>query len=133
MRASTPDVAAWLGKLDGENRAAVGVLRGVIFDAAPDIHELVYHDALGYSTTDSAFDRMLYVAVSGRHLNFGFFFGSSLDDPAHLLRGEGKRMRHVRIAGEDDAQNRSIHQLIRQALEDGPENVRRLHERRRSS
>lgn len=38
-----------------------------------------------------------YVNTFKSHINVGFFWGSSLDDPAHLLEGVGKRMRHVKL------------------------------------
>jgi hypothetical protein len=38
-----------------------------------------------------------YVGAFSAHVNVGFFLGSALDDPAGLLVGTGKRMRHVKI------------------------------------
>jgi hypothetical protein len=42
---------------------------------------------------DAAF---AYVGVFKAHVSVGFFFGAELDDPAGLLEGSGKRMRHVK-------------------------------------
>ncbi len=38
-----------------------------------------------------------YVNVFTAHVNIGFFQGVSLPDPARLLQGAGKRMRHVAL------------------------------------
>jgi hypothetical protein len=38
-----------------------------------------------------------YVNVFTSHVNVGFFQGASLPDPARLLQGAGKRMRHVKL------------------------------------
>ena len=38
-----------------------------------------------------------YVAIFTAHVNVGFFQGASLPDPAHLLLGTGKRMRHLKL------------------------------------
>jgi hypothetical protein len=38
-----------------------------------------------------------YVNVFTSHVNVGFFQGASLPDPARLLQGEGKHMRHVKL------------------------------------
>ena len=38
-----------------------------------------------------------YVGVFRAHVNVGFFHGASLPDPATLLVGAGKNMRHVRL------------------------------------
>jgi hypothetical protein len=38
-----------------------------------------------------------YVNVFTSHVNVGFFQGAALADPAGLLRGDGKWMRHVKL------------------------------------
>jgi hypothetical protein len=38
-----------------------------------------------------------YVGVFSAHVNVGFFHGVSLADPARLLEGSGKYMRHVKL------------------------------------
>ena len=38
-----------------------------------------------------------YVNVFKAHVNVGFFAGADLPDPAALLEGSGKRMRHVKL------------------------------------
>ena len=38
-----------------------------------------------------------YVNVFTSHVNVGFFHGAALPDPAHLLQGTGKFMRHVKL------------------------------------
>lgn len=43
---------------------------------------------------DAAF---AYVSAFTAHVNVGFFQGASLADPAGLLEGTGKYMRHVKL------------------------------------
>jgi hypothetical protein len=38
-----------------------------------------------------------YVNVFTSHVNVGFFHGAELPDPARLLQGKGKSMRHVKL------------------------------------
>ena len=38
-----------------------------------------------------------YVNVFTTHVNVGFFYGAALPDPARLLQGTGKFMRHVKL------------------------------------
>jgi hypothetical protein len=38
-----------------------------------------------------------YVNAFKDHVNVGFFYGALLEDPARLLEGSGKRMRHVKL------------------------------------
>ncbi|MBV8569182.1 MAG: DUF1801 domain-containing protein, partial [Acidobacteriaceae bacterium] len=49
-------------------------------------------------------------------VNLGFNFGSLLRDPDGLLVGEGKFMRHIRIAQEADLEAPSVRDLIRAAI-----------------
>jgi hypothetical protein len=59
-----------------------------------DVRELL-HD--GHPTTcvgDAAF---AYTNAFTAHVNVGFFLGTSLGDPAGLLQGDGKYMRHVKL------------------------------------
>jgi hypothetical protein len=38
-----------------------------------------------------------YVNSFNSHVNVGFFYGALLEDPAGILEGSGKRMRHVKL------------------------------------
>jgi hypothetical protein len=38
-----------------------------------------------------------YVNVFRSYVNVGLYFGAELEDPAGLLEGTGKRMRHVKV------------------------------------
>lgn len=61
---------------------------------------------------DAAF---AYVNVFFSHVNVGFFRGSMLSDPAHLLEGNGKRMRHVKLNAGAALDNQALDDLIKQA------------------
>lgn len=59
-----------------------------------DVRELMHDGAPTACVGDAAF---AYVGVYKAHVNVGFFWGAELDDPAGLLEGAGKRMRHVKL------------------------------------
>ena len=59
-----------------------------------------------------------YVNVFTAHVNVGFFQGSGLPDPAHLLQGNGRNMRHVKLRPGTEADEAALHRLIEQAYED---------------
>ena len=59
-----------------------------------DVRELL-HD--GFPTTCVQDAPFTYVGVFKDHVNVGFFHGASLPDPAGLLEGSGKYMRHVKV------------------------------------
>src|SRR5579862_5184830 len=116
-------VGAWLGDLPAEKKPTVEALRRLIESVAPEAHEIIYHDALGYGPTDSGFDRIFYITVFATHVNLGFFYGGFLPDPEGLLVGNGKRMRHIKITSLQACENPAITRLLAQAWTDGAQRV----------
>jgi Domain of unknown function (DU1801) len=112
--------------------AVVKELRALVRAQLPDAHEVFYHHILGYGSNESYFDRILYIAPQNGYANVGFFYGTHLADPSHLLEGSGKRMRHVKIRTTPlAASTRSdLSQLVREAWLDGVESVAQLHRSR---
>lgn len=66
------------------------VMRG----CGDDVHELLHDDQPTACVEGAAFG---YVDAFTAHVNVGFFQGAALDDPAGLLQGTGKHMRHVKV------------------------------------
>ena len=64
---------------------------------------------------DAAF---VYVNAFKAHVNVGFFRGAELSDPAGLLQGAGKYMRHVKLRPDDDIDTAALSQLIESAYTD---------------
>jgi hypothetical protein len=52
-----------------------------------------------------------YVNVFTAHVNVGFFQGASLPDPARLLQGSGKFMRHVKLRPKEAIDASSLSKL----------------------
>ena len=59
-----------------------------------DVRELM-HDGCPVACAEDA--PFVYVNSFKSHVNVGFFYGAMLEDPAGLLEGSGKRMRHVKL------------------------------------
>src|SRR5262252_2289127 len=59
-----------------------------------DVRELM-HDGCPVACVEDA--PFAYVNTFKSHVNVGFFNGAGLEDPAHLMEGSGKRMRHVKV------------------------------------
>jgi hypothetical protein len=102
-----------------EQAAALGAIARTWFDVmraqGEDVRELL-HD--GHPTAcigDAAFG---YVNAFTAHVNIGFFLGAGLDDPASLLEGTGKRMRHVKLKPGQPADEAAVRALIRNAYDD---------------
>ena len=89
-----PGVEAWFDADDGPLRSMARAWFDRVRGCGPDVVERL-HD--GFPTAcigDAAF---AYVAAFSAHVNLGFFHGSALPDPAGLLQGTGRRMRHVKL------------------------------------
>jgi hypothetical protein len=64
-----------------------------------------------------------YVNAFTSHVNVGFFHGAALPDPAHLLQGNGKFMRHVKLRPEIAPNTAALSRLIDAAYSDIKERV----------
>jgi hypothetical protein len=59
-----------------------------------------------------------YVNVFTSHVNVGFFHGAALRDPARLLQGTGKFMRHVKLRPGTATNTAELSRLIDAAYAD---------------
>jgi hypothetical protein len=80
-----------------------------------DVTELLHDGHPTACVEDAAFG---YVNVFTSHVNIGFFHGASLDDPARLLSGSGRFMRHVKARPGGLPGETSLKELIRAAYVD---------------
>ena len=57
---STPSISVeeWLANLHPNLQAITKELRAVARKNLPNVHEFIYHDTIGYSVSDSPFDRI---------------------------------------------------------------------------
>ena len=80
-----------------------------------DVRELMHDGCPVACVEDAPFG---YVNTFKSHINVGFFYGAMLDDPARLLEGSGKRMRHVKLQPDSDLDEQSLRNLIDAAYVD---------------
>jgi len=93
--------------------------RELILEEAPEAREFVYEVytiADHFSFTERPSDAFVFTTTHASWVNLGFNFGSLLKDPEGLLCGEGKLIRHVRIAQAADLDAPGVRQLIRAAI-----------------
>ena len=133
MSASSISVEEWLANLPSDVQAITREVRAVARKNMPTAHEFIYHDAIGYSASDSPFDRICYIAPQKKsYVNFGFFFGAELPDPKKLLIGEGKRLRHVKIWSVEEARDPALGKLVAATWKEAPESIAKIHAGRRT-
>lgn len=87
-------VEEWLDHWGDERGIIARRWFGRLRECGRDVEELL-HDGMATACVKQA--AFAYVAVFKAHVNVGFFNGAALPDPAGLLVGEGKHMRHVKL------------------------------------
>ena len=80
-----------------------------------DVRELLHDGHPTACVGDAAF---AYVNAFKAHVNVGFFRGTDLPDPAGLLEGNGKYMRHVKLRPGDGVDVAALTRLIESAYTD---------------
>jgi hypothetical protein len=89
-----PAVDAWLREHAGALGAIALQWFEVMRKCGDEVRELVHDGCPVACFGDVPF---AYVNVFTAHVNVGFFQGAGLADPARLLQGNGKFMRHVKL------------------------------------
>src|SRR5277367_6035735 len=108
-------IDAWFGKPDDELRRFAQPWFEQMRGCGPDVRELLNDGHPIACVGDAAFG---YVDAFRAHVNVGFFFGAALDDPAGLLQGTGKRMRHVKLPWGQRVNAAALSALIMAAYQD---------------
>jgi len=94
--------------------------RKLVLEEAPDAAELIYDAynavATGFSFTGRPSDSFIHIAVYARWVNLGFNRGSTLDDPAGVLQGSGRWVRHIRISELADLDKPAMRAFIKAAV-----------------
>jgi hypothetical protein len=110
-----PAIDAWMKKHEGE----LGVIAQQWFEemrrCGDEVRELLHDGCPVACLGDAPFG---YVNVFTSHVNVGFFHGAALPDPARLLQGAGKRMRHVKLRPATFTNAADLSKLIDTAYRD---------------
>ena len=126
-------IEEYLSNLSPDLQAITRELCAVARKNVSGAHEFIYHDAVGYSVSKSTFDRIGYIAPQKGYVNFGFFFGADLPDRKHLLVGEGKRLRHVKVRSVEDAKNPALGKLVAATWRAAPESIAKIHAKQKKN
>lgn len=110
-----PRVETWFDAADMPLRAAARPWFERMRDCGDDVRELIHDGQPTACVGDAAF---AYVDAFTAHVNVGFFHGAALADPADLLEGRGKHMRHVKLRGGTPADAAALGALIAAAYRD---------------
>src|SRR6266699_4900946 len=95
-------------------------LREIILEEASDASESIYQVytvAIWFGFSGKMKDMFCYIATSAGHINLGFPRGSTLSDPNRLLEGDGKTMRHIKLASLRDLERSFVRRYIHASIE----------------
>lgn len=110
-----PAIGIWMqehsGALGTIARRWFTVMRG----CGDDVRELLHDGHPTACVGDAAF---AYVNAFRAHVNVGFFRGAEIADPASLLEGSGRFMRHVKLGPGRDVDAAALRKLIQTAYAD---------------
>ena len=110
-----PAIHAWFQDHAGELGAIAHQWFEVMRKCGDEVRELLHDGCPVACLGDVPF---AYVNVFSSHVNVGFFQGAALPDPARLLQGAGKFMRHVKLRPETAVNAEALHSLIDAAYAD---------------
>jgi hypothetical protein len=110
-----PAIDTWMNEHGGELGAIAREWFEVIRQCGDEVREVLHDGCPVACLGDAAFG---YVNVFTSHVNVGFFQGAALPDPAGMLQGAGKFMRHVKLRPGMDLDAASLRRLIETAYSD---------------
>lgn len=116
-----PEVERWFIRPDEILATIARRWFDLIRACGDDVVELLHDGCPTACVRDAGF---AYVNAFTAHVNVGFFLGAYLPDPAGLLEGTGKRMRHVKLKPGMSVNEAALADLIRAAFDDICERVR---------
>ena len=110
-----PAIEAWMKARSGELGAIARQWFAVMRNCGDEVRELLHDGCPTACLGDAPF---AYVNVFTSHVNVGFFQGAGLPDPARLLQGSGKFMRHVKLKPGTATNVAALNSLIEAAYSD---------------
>jgi hypothetical protein len=109
-----PRIDAWWNAHPGELGTIALHWFKVMRNCGDEVLELLHDGCPVVCFGDAPF---AYVNVFTSHVNVGFFHGAALRDPARILQGEGRFMRHVKLKPGTPVNEAALARLIEAAFE----------------
>ena len=110
-----PAIDAWFKEHAGELGSIARHWFQIMRNCGDEVREIL-HDGCPVACLGEF--PFAYVNAFTSHVNVGFFQGASLPDPAGLLQGSGKFMRHVKLRPSEATKTASLTRLIEAAYAD---------------
>ena len=110
-----PKIEAWFSNFVDPHRLMTKTWFERMRGCGADVRELLHDGCPVLCVEDAPFG---YVNAFKAHASVGFYYGATLADPASLLEGTGKRMRHVKLRPGKELDVDALSDLIEAAYHD---------------
>ena len=116
MKSPKGQLATFMARYTPEVRRVVEKVLAKLRARVPGAVEMVYDNynwlVIGFGPSDRPSEAILSVVLAPRWVTLCFLWGATLPDPQKLLRGSGKRVRHIRLERAEDLDKKAIRSLI---------------------
>lgn len=102
----------WAKKLTGWQADALKIIRALVTRHAPDAM-LVMKWGQPVWEKNGPF---AWLRPAAKHVSFGFWRGSEMNDPGGHLEGDGTSMRHLKVTNADELAELPIEAFVKQAV-----------------
>jgi hypothetical protein len=113
-------IAAFIEKFEPDAAELIRQCRRELRKLLPSANELVWDNynffVIGYCASEKPSSCIVSLAAAANGVGLSFYHGASLEDPEHLLQGEGKQNRFVRLPAAATLQEPGVAALIQAAM-----------------
>jgi hypothetical protein len=102
----------YLSSYNGEISLIAQDLRNMILELVPDMDEVIKWKNLFYEKNGF----VCAIVLHKDHVNLQFARGTEINDPAKMLEGTGKKIRHVKIYNSNQINTEQLKNLIIEAV-----------------
>jgi len=119
MRRASRELRDLLADCSPAVRRLALALRELVLTEVPEAEEVlysVYAEVIVFKIPGRKRGAFCNVAAYTNHVNLVFYYGAELRDPQRVLRGTGKKMRHIRFDSLDDVRQGYLAEYVRAAV-----------------
>lgn len=109
-------IAKYTPAMQKRIKASIGKMRARLPGAVEMVYDNYQWLVVGYGPNDRAMQAPFSLAFAPDHVTLCFLrYGTQLADPKNLLRGGGKKIRHIRLVDGIDIDTPAVQALMREA------------------
>jgi hypothetical protein len=113
-------VAGFVAKFEPKVASLIRASRRALRERLPTAIELVYDNynflVFGFCSSDRASSCIVSLAAASNGVALSFYYGATLPDPKHILLGNGKQNRFVRLPSAATLSEPAVEALLKAAI-----------------